>query len=1387
MNRSGRRPLGGGAAPPPNAPPVAAVGASAPSTPLAPRVPTGTSTLFIRSLPQSARGSVSSAAGRTGSTVGLAGGYSAGAAVIASSVAASSGGQFSTTTPARAVARSPSASGAVKASSAAERSSISNAHQKSGGTVVHSRSADHIASERFILEGVLSPAREKALSSFHHSSPAVNTSHATTGGYIYTATATAAGPNSAAGTMEGWRSYVLDLETALRELPLLSAGAGAGVGTSSTAAGGGDGLSVGPADAPTAARVRKAFALFESLARASPNIATVLRLFRHEFARAIYEPLSAGGKGAEKGAAASSVFTTSDPADGEGEEGLVKSEGEGDDGADEDGTNVIVRTPRRWTGKGKGGTSNRSNTNRKGKTADAAASVIPPMGAPYFDLVSLLRREKAILATELDVIEAESSVEDLKKQVLRLQALIPFYEHEMERLGREAASAAEELATVKAAADAAAVQHQSALSLLDDECQVLTRENRELEAQLHSLRRGGGGGGGASGGADGSDGGGADSGALTTAYSQLKSEKMAALAHMFEAGGQEASLLLLSHQLEAALNAVLAEAEGSYQRCGRGGGGSGSAGGGIGGSYSLAAADAEAHTVRAKLARDAALLLEEMHEVEEQRSRLLVRTAAASDAESGGGVGAGVPLPLHRALPQFPQQQQQQRKPKQQSPRPRSSVIVGTSHNTSAVDGGDQAVASQISLVRVSAPARMAALGIGAFAGVGVGNETHSASEVAPLAICGVVTNSASTNADHLSTPPFAEGGRAAWIANAFPSLAPLSSAGQQVATATGAEVGGVGGRLLPPASAALQNVFNCAHADPSLVFSRRVTAPLADVSATKFMTCVEVHATTSAAVAGSGGGGGGGGRGAESSVYVQTVPYLDPSHSIALPPRTTHVRLKFAHPMRRDVRVKFGQHSAVDPMGFAAYRGGGRKQRKENADGKANGGRDSPTTATNTSTRPGAADIPRPAYIQGNIADRSDVMAWLHSRASEDASATGGDSATATSAQQQPPHALSPMEGPHWGAYKEVFGSFRPFLPRLLSLEYIDSLMLRAFGRLSRRVAARYDRCTDTAAGRTASAQTAALYAERLFREQYDSRDAQTALLEALEFLYVYPELVAKAAFEVLASLETHAAAANAAAALGGEGAVVTTSSTGSRRAHRGGRYDHAGTSAGEESSGSAESSLPLPVSPHAGVYLRCLGALAPPAEAHLIAAFMQRIAACWPGASTDAGDRLDEREVPMFVKLLYSGDGGAGGAGQAALTLALDGLVGDLVASAGSGGSGLTRAAVRRYFAEGISDMREHTVAAQAALLAAKSAAIQWSELDFEDFLDVCRSGGGGLSSVAAGGEAAQQQLYGRFLYACCVLDKASRMPQREVAFVAVLAAREQQQQQQQGGYKR
>ena len=214
------------------------------------------------------------------------------------------------------------------------------------------------------------------------------------------------------------------------------------------------------------------------------------------------------------------------------------------------------------------------------------SSVLSEAGSiPYFEKVDVLSRERAILEAELRAADTDVLVEDLRKQLSKSQNLMSFYEHEVGRLTKENNRLSEEIHRMGLDAEATAKQQRADFLSVDEECHRLNKENRELQLQVFKLGKDH-----------------RDQQTGQTLYAQFKSSKTDTLQSMFEQGSEEATLLLLLHQLEQLENQQLSEYENEIFK----------------------GTPAELPSLRARFVKSVELLIEEQHNVN-GRYRLLTK------------------------------------------------------------------------------------------------------------------------------------------------------------------------------------------------------------------------------------------------------------------------------------------------------------------------------------------------------------------------------------------------------------------------------------------------------------------------------------------------------------------------------------------------------------------------------------------------------------------------------------------------------------------------------------------------------------------------------------------------------------------------------------------
>ncbi len=234
---------------------------------------------------------------------------------------------------------------------------------------------------------------------------------------------------------------------------------------------------------------------------------------------------------------------------------------------------------------------------------------------------------------------------------------------------------------------------------------------------------------------------------------------------------------------------------------------------------------------------------------------------------------------------------------------------------------------------------------------------------------------------------------------------------------------------------------------DPLAVFKEAFASPMLDTSTTKFMCGVDV-------VAQAGG----------NQTLVRSVNYIDPTSLMELPPRTTHVRLKYTSTFIKPVTQNLTEEQL----------------QRQSSVGDSDELRSTSVLDWSPAHRTFAGK-PQSAVIAGS----------------------------------------THMDGPIWHAYKACFGTSQPNLPRPIELFHIDYIFLQSCVKHDQRMQRRYQAAADTAGLRSTSTQMGKALAERLFRDEFQFYDFQYSMMEVLESRYGFPELVGRVMFEILFTLE--------------------------------------------------------------------------------------------------------------------------------------------------------------------------------------------------------------------------------------------------------------------------
>lgn len=592
---------------------------------------------------------------------------------------------------------------------------------------------------------------------------------------------------------------------------------------------------------------------------------------------------------------------------------------------------------------------------------------------PFFDKIDKMLREANVLQAELEAVETDHNVADLKRQLAKLQALIPFYEQEVGRITRENDRHVEELQLVRQDFELTQSAHDKAFRNVEDELRKISAENRELQLQVFRLSK--------------------DSREQLTGqsmYVHMKQQKADRLQSLFSKGDEQAGLLLLCHQLENAINSILTEVDLDYTK----------------------AIPSELSSLRTKLNKRVALLLEELHFSESRLEQLnapsmktlsTLRASALYDLEVRS-IGIA-----------------------QQNPANVSSPVGSSKGKSPAASFNNN-------------------------------NNNNNAMM-------------SSTTGD--GGPLDIQQKRLEWVKQFLGNVVEhrdiFSANSTTFAQSKQAMVGGQNlelsdsARLQQQPTTTAPAQFPYHTTKPGAFLQHLFTNPMLDItSGSKFMVGIDLHAYgTSAAPS-----------------HIRTINYIDPTAPIEVPPRTTHVKVKFVNPLVRSATSNLGEDDAAEveegALSFAMEW--------------------SPLTARNQ-----------------HAALTEEMQRGRNPYAPEVGKSHPGSTSVVTSSS----------EPAHWKLYRTMFFNYRPYLPRVLDTFQIDFLMLQVSQRHMTRLTARYKNCRAIAQQRSTNNDMARVVAERLFRDEYVTHEFQISLVEVLEGRYGFPELVGKTMYELLTSLE--------------------------------------------------------------------------------------------------------------------------------------------------------------------------------------------------------------------------------------------------------------------------
>ena len=426
--------------------------------------------------------------------------------------------------------------------------------------------------------------------------------------------------------------------------------------------------------------------------------------------------------------------------------------------------------------------------------------------------------------------------------------------------------------------------------------------------------------------------------------------------------------------------------------------------------------------------------------------------------------------------------------------------------------------------------------------------------------------------------------------------------------------------------------------------FHRNAVQPLLELTATKrFRTHIELHAETAAG----------------DEHLLRSVHVVHPLHSIKLPQRSTVLKVKFVNPMLKNPSRNFGDDDR-DFLVEDGVRSGSnvldwRPDMPDEDEDAADGGGGAASVSGGTRSGTASAGAGR----------RSPMMA-MSSRA---ASPSPAASPSLAHIEVEERGVAGAPAASAWDEFRSRFGSYVPAMPRKMRIDVCDLHMCRAFHSFHQRALRRYRGRVEMALKSGAeTVDTAAFVAMRGTTEAFSHLALQVAMFDALEEVYVYPELVMKVAWELLSALCALA------------------------KSH-----------------------------PHVAVYVDCLTGRASPSLGNYMALVNFKLGANWPQPTLREDDpscAIDSSVVVSLLHMIFPSD--------------CQLLRPEYVPSAdpflehfmvGTAGMPLTLSTVRRFMHTAILEQADPWGAKMAEVLSFYSHSLQWGELDAHGTFDAVK----------------------------------------------------------------
>lgn len=704
-------------------------------------------------------------------------------------------------------------------------------------------------------------------------------------------------------------------------------------------------------------------------------------------------------------------------------------------------------------------------------------------GVPYFDRVATVEKELAILTAELDTLDTSETTEELQKQLLKLKSSASFYEHEIQRLQKENGTLKEELSTMRKDHDVTVNGHIATMAALELHNSQLSRQVREMQLSILQLTK--------------------ESREKLVSkhqYGAIKAEAVASYEKLFDSREEINTLQILMVQLEMRINAELEKYEETLLKhaLGAGGGGGGTTGGGghrgegsssAGGRHGGGSFAEDLNILRHKMIIKSSipLLLDEYYEVNRRRNALLAFHLADSIVKTTKN-GPAVPKTSGNDL----------------------SISMMTE---------SELLQARLAAVTATQPAEMNHLirsSVAAVTAKQQGFQWPNPSSV--LEASGESAKSGKPTAQLAAKTKAAKAQAGKGVPTKF-SPASLDLGKQLVDRWMCGDEG--------------MDTVLFSNWEPKDALAGSLLHTLNAQSGDKFMGSYDVCI-----------GSGPVGRNAASLggelTHLRSVQCLDNPPLIELPPRSTQVRIRFANPMTRPSVLACGLEDASikDRLKKPS------KRIQESLQAllrtETNGGRRVKALPLLLKAEMLGDD----ALIDGFMGDNlRSAAGGIHASHDDDVDAAANMLASATYAggtfgERSSPGkdgAMSPSDSSagaapgadgdrhqkvHWAMFKAQFFDYVPCAPRTLTPETVDLLMVHICLAQHAYYAAMADRAQLDAMS-TAGGQSVKVTAERLLRERIQPMDFQKTMLNVLESLFQFPNIVMKVGYEFLDTLD--------------------------------------------------------------------------------------------------------------------------------------------------------------------------------------------------------------------------------------------------------------------------